>query len=465
MTTTNTNENGAGGKAVLSLSPYTSAKRRTNGKLGLDQEIQPQQLPNQPLRCPECGSQAIIHSGFRFVSREGVKQQVQRYYCKLCGYRFSEPSKVEYSSSQAVENVENLERLSLRSTSTIDLSGRVCAEEIEAKNLSTPTETKTVGGDREEVKAHLGTLDAKAKKGLLLQYALYLDKEGYGANCKYTTCIRMLLNSEGCDIYNPDKVKAIISKKKWKDGTKMQAAYAYDAFTRMAGLSWTMPSYRQEDFIFFLPQEDELDTLISATTSARLRAYLQSLKETFADPEEVLRIGWEDVDTKRGVIAINHPVKDHLAGEFEVSPKLLNMLDALPKTSTKVFPTTYRNMQSIYIKLRRRAAARTQNPRLLKVSFVSFRHWAGTQLAWLFNGNMLIVKEKLRHRNINSTMKYVRRIKLTRPEDYDVFTASTDEEIKQMGMLGAQKYDERTVAGTVISYYRRPKALRSSIKV
>jgi hypothetical protein len=109
-------------------------------------------------------------------------------------------------------------------------------------------------------------------------------------------------------------------------------------------------------------------------------------------------------------------------------------------------------------------AARTQNPRLLKISFVSFRHWAGTQLAWLFNGNMLIVKEKLGHRNINSTMKYVRRLKLTLPEDFDVFTASTDEEIKQMGMFGAQKYDERTIAGTTISYYRKPKRF-SSIKV
>lgn len=85
-------------------------------------------------------------------------------------------------------------------------------------------------------------------------------------------------------------------------------------------------------------------------------------------------------------------------------------------------------------------------------------------MAWLFNGNMLIVKEKLRHKDINSTMKSVRRIKLTLPEDFDVFTASTDEEIKKMGILGAQKYDERTIGATTISYYRRPKKF-GSIKV
>ena len=222
-----------------------------------------------------------------------------------------------------------------------------------------------------------------------------------------------------------------------------------------------VPSRR---FLFFLPEETELDTLVTATQSARMRTFLQCLKETFADPSEVLGLRWEDVDAKRNIIAINHPVKDHLARELEVSSRLVNMLNALPKTSRLIFPTTYGNMQSSYDKLRKRVAARTQNPRLLKISFVSFRHWAGTQLAWLFNGNMFIVKEKLGHRNINSTMKYVRRLKLTLPEDFDVFTASTDEEIKQMGMLGAQKYDERTIAGTTISYYRKPKRF-SSIKV
>jgi len=114
-------------------------------------------------------------------------------------------------------------------------------------------------------------------------------------------------------------------------------------------------------------------------------------------------------------------------------------------------------MQATYLRLRKRVAHNLQNPRILSISFVSFRHWAGTQLAWLFNGNMLIVKEKLGHKNINSTMKYVRRLKLHLPEDFDVATATTDEEIKNMGMSGYQKYDERIVGATHISYYRRPK--------
>jgi integrase len=90
--------------------------------------------------------------------------------------------------------------------------------------------------------------------------------------------------------------------------------------------------------------------------------------------------------------------------------RLIGMLNTLPKTSELIFQTCYRNMQSSFVKLRKRVASKLQNPRILKISFVSFRHWGGTQLAWLTNGNVLIVKEKLGHRNVENTMKYIARI-------------------------------------------------------
>ena len=85
-------------------------------------------------------------------------------------------------------------------------------------------------------------------------------------------------------------------------------------------------------------------------------------------------------------------------------------------------------------------------------------------MAWLTNGNVLIVKEKLGHKNINNTMKYIARIKWKLNQDFDVVTATTDEEIKNLGASGYQKYDERSMGATTISYYRRPKRL-GSLKV
>ena len=46
-------------------------------------------------------------------------------------------------------------------------------------------------------------------------------------------------------------------------------------------------------------------------------------------------------------------------------------------------------------------------------------------------------------------------------DEFEVVTATTDEEIKKIGGAGFTKYDERKVGETVISYYRRPKRFSS----
>lgn len=59
------------------------------------------------------------------------------------------------------------------------------------------------------------------------------------------------------------------------------------------------------------------------------------------------------------------------------------------------------------------------------------------------------------------SLKYVKRLKHKLNQDFEVVTATTDEEIKNAGAAGYQKYDERTVGAIHVSYYRRPKGLGS----
>jgi hypothetical protein len=107
-------------------------------------------------------------------------------------------------------------------------------------------------------------------------------------------------------------------------------------------------------------------------------------------------------------------------------------------------------------------AFNTQNPRILSIKLTSFRHWGGTMLAWLSNGNTLFVKDKLGHRRVDNTMKYIKKINWKINQDFEVVTATTDEEIKKCGEAGYQKYDERTVGATHVSYYRRPRDSEAS---
>ena len=41
---------------------------------------------SEALKCPECGSSKIYKDGLRYTNEE----RIQRYLCRVCGYRFSE---------------------------------------------------------------------------------------------------------------------------------------------------------------------------------------------------------------------------------------------------------------------------------------------------------------------------------------------------------------------------------------
>jgi integrase len=183
-----------------------------------------------------------------------------------------------------------------------------------------------------------------------------------------------------------------------------------------------------------------------------MAAYLQTLKETFADPGEVLRLRWIDKNDKARIITINHPVKGHNPRQLKVSSKLIAMLNALPKKSKLIFPTTYQSMRTCFGLVRKRAAQTLQNPRLLEISFTTFRHWGGTMIAHYSHGNVLTVKKLLGHKRIENTMKYIHMVHF-KDDEFEVATATTVEEIKQLVAVGFEKIDE--MKG--IHVFRRPK--------
>jgi hypothetical protein len=77
-------------------------------------------------------------------------------------------------------------------------------------------------------------------------------------------------------------------------------------------------------------------------------------------------------------------------------------------------------------------------------------------LAHVTNGNVLVIKQMLRHKNIQNTMKYIHTI-VFKEEDCEKTVATTPEEIRQLGKAGWQKYDEMAVNGTQMHFYRKPK--------
>jgi ribosomal protein L37AE/L43A len=284
--------------------------------------------PQRPSKfsCPECESQRLYRNGLRYLA-DG--ETVQRWLCRDCGFRFGEPSKTLKTVSDNRENRQ------------------VCV--IEAKNLSSAAETKTVAGGPQ----------SKEAKGLIIQFMAWLDKEGYTKGSRYPNNLTTLVNL-GADLLNPESVKIVLGKHDTKNGAKLQYVYAYSAFAKMLKIKWEPPKYKQEETLPFIPDEKELDQLIAACRSKRMAAYLQCLKETFADPGEALKLRWIDISSN--IIPLNKPVKGHLPRQLEVSNKLLSMLNSLPKTSERIFPTTYNVMFCCFNRVRKRAAELQKNP-------------------------------------------------------------------------------------------------------
>lgn len=404
------------------------------------------------LACPECNSDRLYKDGLR---RLGSGEEAQRWLCRDCGYRFTE-KKLESAKYLPQENLQRR----LNSPDGIIESSQLCAKE--AKKL-TATETKTVAGEKRKPRytfVNTKNLDLipEDARGLLIKFMAYLEREGFAADNQYPTSLSHLVK-DGANLLDPENMKSVIAQQKkkngepWSDSMKMLAVYAYGAFCTMQGLSWKMPTYHQNEATIYLPDEKELDLLISAA-SKRMATFLGCLKETFADPSEILRAEW--IDLKDNVFSINHPVKGHLSGKYELTPQLTCMLNALPHKNKRIFPTDYKTIYSSLHCLRIKAVDKFQNPALLNITFKSFRHWGGSRIAQLSNGNPLIIMRILRHKSFESSRKYIHTINF-KEEDYDETVATTPDEIRALGKAGWQKYDEVTFSGVQMHFYRKPK--------
>jgi len=85
---------------------------------------------------------------------------------------------------------------------------------------------------------------------------------------------------EGVNLADPETVKLYISRnKKWSNGHKILAVYAYNEYAKMKEIQWTLPDYPKNENLPFVPAEKEIDALINGT-SRKISVTLEALKET-----------------------------------------------------------------------------------------------------------------------------------------------------------------------------------------
>ena len=122
---------------------------------------------------------------------------------------------------------------------------------------------------------------------------------------------------------------------------------------------------------------------------------------------EAKRIQWIDIDSERRIITLNDPEKGSNARSWKVSSTLIGMLNNLPKKSNRTFGDgSVTSLKTTFFKARKRLARKLQNPRLLRISFHTFRHWKATML-YHQTQDPYYVKQFLGHKCISSTERYI----------------------------------------------------------
>lgn len=209
------------------------------------------------------------------------------------------------------------------------------------------------------------------------------------------------------------------------------AVATYSAFALVNKIEWHSPKYKHSRRLPFIPLEKELDSLI-ASCGKKTSVLLQLLKETGMRIGEALGLEWTDIDFERDIIILNLPEKGGEPRTFKASKKLLTMLNRLTKTSEKVYGGIARCSASrTFQAQRKRAATKLGNPRLLRITFHTFRHWKATMEYHKTKG-ILYVMRLLGHKNIQNTLVYTQLINFEKEEEYHSATAKTTDQARQL---------------------------------
>ena len=373
--------------------------------------------------CPKCGSFKIWKDGKRYT----LQGEIQRYICRVCGFRFSE---TKLNSSYNLAN-----------------NRQVCALGSWAKNLAADpqTEKRAAGATRK---------DKAGIKGKIVEFLWWMKKQGYAESTIVSRAYRLkrLLNL-GADLLDPESVKEVIARQDdWSVSRKEAMVYAYDLFAKWMGIKWDRPRYKPSRKLPFIPLEREIDDLI-AGCNKHVAAFLQIAKETGARAGEIFALKWIDVDFETRTLRITAE-KGSDARIFKISSRLVEMLRRIPKEGERIFShyKTLQNLRRSFERYRARSAHKLGNPRLLRITFHTLRHWKGT-MEYYKTKDILHVMKVLGHRNIKNTLLYTQLVKFKENDEFICKVARTPEEIQELIEAGFEFVLEKDG----LAYFRKRK--------
>ena len=278
-------------------------------------------------------------------------------------------------------------------------------------------------------------------EGRIINTLLESRKRGLAENTLKSISFSLKQLSRNADLNNSDSVKEYIADMKVSNATKIKLCFAYDIYCKTNAIAWSKPRYKWERKIPLIPTTANIDKIISASTP-KFATIFTILKETGLEGCELASTTRQYIDSENGVINAQG-CKGHNSRSIKLKAKTAEMLRRYLAihNGEKPFPSS-KTISNIWQRTRDKLAQALNDPQLKQIPLRNLRHYHATHL-YDKTKDILLVKQRLGHKKIETTMFYTQLIHFNDEEEYTVRVAQTIEEDKELIENGFQYVTER----------------------
>jgi len=241
----------------------------------------------------------------------------------------------------------------------------------------------------------------------------------------------------------------IVEHKRWKNTFKEAVCDAYQHYLDISGLSWNHPIFQRRRRLPNILSREQI-ALVKGEANPRDALVFSLLEEWGCRPVELYETRVRDVDLERGINSIQTAKWGLLRLTERMNPSTLAMLKtylAIHKRglNERLFSSMNpKRMGEQWIRAKKRAAQKLQDPTILKFRLYDLRHYFATML-YHKTKDILYVKEKLAHRNLINTLVYTYLIDF-KDDEFTVRVAKTVDEACQLIEAGVEYVTEMDFA-------------------
>lgn len=432
--------------------------------------------------CPECGSKKVFCNG---TARSTFDVSIQRYICRECGRRFSDPDDLKKAKEMAATYATYLTTDLNISDSNKEGAQISAIPQDKAKNLVAVETQKTISVSQGEKPPNTTQLIVKTDIDLVIaDYKQYMQKEHLVNDLtlsRYVSRLKYLATKIGVNLFDPEDFKSKLAFDKElsikTNCNKNSICKAYSSFVKkyLHMEDVKIPQFEYKTPEYSIPQTEHME-LLYAALSFQMQVFCFVLMASAARPIEALRIEWKDIDFARKTIAINKPAKHGRTRTIPLKGRFVKVIDMLTEWKNRQYNIatcrgrTQRNLDRVFTykdtdsagqcfsRARARAAKRLGIPELNKITFYSNRHWRAVLERYL-KGNSDAVANLLGENSDKYVQVYApisERLYGSDKEWEPIEICETDPDYSEkMSRYGAEGYQEYNYNRTTGRHYLR----------